>query len=290
MIDSNLITLAKENKKTIESLRRAHDKLIDEIDAEERKKTDAIQDKIYALQDEKREIERKHEQERQELKSNKETAETELYEPQRKLNRIMEFMEVAQEKHDLDFSVYEWDYAKDKNGYSDYSKDKIKIPYKPFATIRENEYISLKAFIVKNRKPTNKFSLVVVGRSIFARRDNKIFDNPYSYGYWFNSERDNTKYGVKDAPTEEILKAYFEKSKEKILKDFLAQHEKAEEEYKEVLQVCNTAEWRRAYLEHKKWYYENCYSHGTETKEYKAIVRELKKFDIKKETDKQVTL
>ncbi len=194
--------------------------------------------------------------------------------------RVISFMGIIKDKDkNLNFEVYYYDYPKDKKGEKDYSKEREKIPYKEIATIKNDEYALIKVFITDNRKPKNKFSLIVVGKTIFNA--DVLKRRHYGYGIDCLSNGDNIKQTLKDMPTKEELLTYFEKHKSNILKEYLEEHKKAEQEYIEAIEKTkDNKKWEIAYYEDLKDYYENHYCRGTETKEYKEVIKKLK--DLKK--------
>ena len=143
----------------------------------------------------------------------------------------------------------------------------------------ENNYAAIKVFIINNRKPKNKYSLIVAGNTIFDN-DTLNIKIPYSYGVDCYEKNANIFFRIKDAPNKEDLTVYFNKNKAKILKDFLIEHKKAEAEFEEIKKMTiNNKEWEIIYLEEKKYYYENNVCRGTETQEYKEIIKKLKELN-----------
>lgn len=192
--------------------------------------------------------------------------------------RILNLMEVIKETRNLGLSepkVYHYDYIRNKEGSIE-STDKVKFYYTPIGVLCNDDYKKLFVYIVNNSKPTNKFSLVVVGNSKFNK---EIIELPYSYGFDAHTEDANIQGNIQDKPTEEELKEYFVRNQKRMLKSFLTKHALIEAEYLEVEKETDTKEWKLAYLENKKDYYENHYSGGIETKEYKEVVKEIEKLD-----------
>lgn len=198
--------------------------------------------------------------------------------------RILIFVEMHKGERDTSFKVYNFDYPRDETGEVirvqrgnclDYP-DKIEIPYIPMATIKDDKYAKIQAFIVDNDKPKNKYSLIVVGKSIFQEELFKGSRHPYWYGYGCHVSNNNIIIGLQDRPTKEELISYFEKNKAKTLKDYLEEHRQIEKEYEETIRQTDNKEWELAYWENQKDYYENHYSHGTETEEYKKVLKKIK--------------
>ena len=199
--------------------------------------------------------------------------------------RILTFMEISKDGQDTNFEVCKFDYPRDEKGevirvlegncwcYP----ERIEIPYESLATLKNDKYAKIQAFIVENNKPKNKYSLIIVGKSIFRE---KLFSNKLDYPYWYGlrcrTSCNNIAVGVKDRPTKEELVAYFEKNRDKMLKDYFEEHQQIEKEYEEIIEQTANRRWELAYWEDKKDYYENHYVNGTETKEYKAVLKKLK--------------
>ena len=194
--------------------------------------------------------------------------------------RILKFMDIEKEK-ELNPLVYFYDYPKDEKGEVIRTKEgnypeKEKQYIDPIETIKNDEFAKISVFICGNRKPKNKYTLCVIGSTILNEDLLKV---PYSYGLDVHTDNANIRSWIRDAPNKKELVTYLEKNKDKILKDFLEEHEKTQEEYKEALEITNCKEWKIAYWENKKDYYENHYSNGTETPEYKAVLKKLKELN-----------
>ena len=185
-------------------------------------------------------------------------------------SRIMQLMEIHKEEHDLKFRVYVY-----KGGsYPNYITD----DYKPIDTIKDDKYAKIQAFIVKDeKKPKNKFALIIVGKSIFNCCDGRLIDLPHYYGQPCHTNYENISLSITNRPLEDTLKKYYNRNKHKILKEFLEEHKKLEQEYETVIKATNTLEWELAYWENKKDDYENHYSRGTEMDEYKEVLKNIEK-------------
>jgi len=178
-----------------------------------------------------------------------------------------------------DYSVYKYDYLKLENGSSDIEKGKQKTFYKPLFELENNEFLNMNLFITKNRKPKNKYSLIVVGKTFFCDNfggsNNLLNTNVYEYGLNIHTDNANIKINIKDFPTFKQAEQYAEKNKEKILKIFREEHNNLIFEYKDVIENTNSTDWKIAVLEDGKHYYEKCYSNGKEEPQYKEIIKEL---------------
>ncbi len=105
-----------------------------------------------------------------------------------------------------------------------------------------DDYLKVKAFIIGNRKPKNKYSLIVVGKSIFPE---EIIKYPYGYGMGINNwgHYFALQEVVKESASVDDLKAYYGKRKDAILKDTITEYEKVKAEYEEAKQVYTMADF-----------------------------------------------
>lgn len=218
-------------------------------------------DKINKLESEKYELEQNFDNQMKAL----ETDNKELVKPLQDIcsqyERVMEFIRIKKETGILPELVA-----------NNRGKEIILLD-KPFT----NEYINVYAYVYENRKPKNKYSLALCAVSIFT---SEMLG--YRWGSiqpYFECHTGNVfEFDVKDAPTKNELIEFYNKKGGNSLWN-LAKFEEVVKEYENVLTECNTTEWEREYLLHQKYYYENNYSGGTETPEYKAVVKQLKKFN-----------
>jgi hypothetical protein len=140
-----------------------------------------------------------------------------------------------------------------------FDRKSLEIPDGAFEIISDDEYKKIGIFILKNRKPVNKFSLTLIGESFFQ--------------YRFTERSERT---LKDAPSEEILLAWWKENKANFLDHYLKHHAELEEKYREAIRLYGFKKWKMAYLRHMKDYYENHYSHGTDTEMYKGVLECMK--------------
>ncbi len=221
-------------------------------ESEERKKED-IQQKIYnkyqekkwALEDRVREIEKTCEKQREvvENKFKKVKAEIDL--------KAQPYHDVITETEDM-FNLI--------GVYLSDRPENLEIQEGAFEIISDDEYKKIGIFILNNRKPVNKFSLTLLGISLFQYRFGGI-----------RSERT-----LKDASSEEILLKWWEKNKADILDPYLKYHAELEEKYREAIRLYGFKKWKMAYLRHMKDFYENHYSHGIDTEMYKGVLECVK--------------
>lgn len=152
-------------------------------------------------------------------------------------------------------------------------KHREKILYKPIDIIADDKFKFIATYIIDNHnKPINKYSLIIAGNSIF---NNQVMPLKVDYIH-DTSENTCLIIQIKDSSSKEALIEWYKKNFKnkctpKILKDFLT----AQKEYQEAKDLYNESEWSFAFLKYQKNYYEHEYSRGTETIEYKKVVRQL---------------
>lgn len=271
----DLLDICKKNNKEISILKSKKEKQEENNSKEENK----LQEKYLELESNLREkkskelqvINKKEEREYRDYNKKIES----LSEPLKIKDKVISFIRINNETKNYSIKtpeVYEYDYLRSPQGFIE--GDKQKIFYNPLIVLVDDDFKKVLLYSTNNRKPKNKFSLIAVGSSIFS--DKKLIKIPYSYGLNANIDNSNIRTLIKDFPTEEELKEYLNKNKKRILKDFLVEHEKIEKEYKDLEPLFDSKEWKIAFLEDEKDYYENRYSHGTETEEYKKVCNKLK--------------
>jgi len=143
-------------------------------------------------------------------------------------NRILEFLKLTPQ--DLTMSDDEV-----KPGYCA-EKYQESLGY-----LYDGSYLKIKAFIIGNRKPKNKYSLILVGRSLFSKN---IIEYPYSYGIDLNCKRNfHLLLVVKDGDSISALQEYYTKRQPSILKETIAKHEEVVAEYEEAKQAYSLEEF-----------------------------------------------
>jgi hypothetical protein len=136
----------------------------------------------------------------------------------------------------------------------------------------ERDYLILSVRIDTSGKPVNKYSLKILGFS-------PIVIYGHSYGHSYNGY-------LKDYSDKEELKRYWERNKEKKLKNILEKYEEEEKNYKEFLEKYkNDEKFVKLWLLKKKGYYEGNYSREKETEEYAEIIKKL--LDLSRGREKQ---
>lgn len=193
-----------------------------------------------------------------------------------KVQRILKVMDIIKENPTV--TTPEVYYYTDRDEFGNYISNKRKIYTHPIKILRKDLYSIFNLYIVPNRKPKNKYSLIIRGYTIFGDLIGRMH---WGYTPRINETSCNFYTTVKDAPTEKYLVSYAENNISKIkgtipdtIDDLILDYEEAKELLKDI-------RWQIKYLEHKKYYYENHYSRGTETEEYKEIMKQLKQLTTK---------
>jgi hypothetical protein len=114
-----------------------------------------------------------------------------------KVERILNFLKLGMRKRDIDF---------DENEIKNYRDRYIEH----LGVVYQDEFIKLVALIAENSRPKNKYSLCVVGKSIFSEKDLTF---GYCYGLDLNISGNGFDIAVlfRHAPTVEELKRHFSK-------------------------------------------------------------------------------
>lgn len=156
--------------------------------------------------------------------------------------------------------VYTYSDYDNSGSYIGRNANKKVLP--PIEMLADDNMKRVGLFIMPNKKPLNKYSLTLAFR--YSLPTNIIKTSPGRQD-WIT---------LKDFPTEKALMAYYGKARAKLIETYVTPYIAAEKEYTEAIETFKDPAWRLAYMLHKKHYYEKHYSHGTDTKEYKAILKE----------------
>lgn len=166
-------------------------------------------------------------------------------------------------------------------------KDLTLEPYSRYGTVEEvstlidNEYLNLRVFIYNNKKPKNKYTICIAGKSFFWNRE--LTKYPYSYSCRLDwpSISPSILIELKDASSVEELILWWEKNKKRSFWNE-KEHNELVNLYKWTLENCNTYEWELEYLLYKKRYYEERVYRGTEKPEYEEILKALNELEKRK--------
>jgi hypothetical protein len=169
-------------------------------------------------------------------------------------------------------------YYTDRDELGNYTSNKRMIYRHPIKMLRRDQYSIFNLYIVSNGKPKNKYSLIIRGYTIFG---DLVGRNSWGYLPGINESHCNFYITVKDAPTEKFLVSYAEKNLSKIKNMIPDSIDDLIRDYKEAEELLKDIRWQIKYLEYKKDYYKNYYHNGTETKEYKEIIKQLNELTTK---------
>lgn len=147
-----------------------------------------------------------------------------------------------------------------------------KIVYEPFEVIIDDEYKTISAYIINNNKPVNKYTLAIIGNTVF---NGEVMELKYDHSIPGTSNNANIAILIKSASSKENLIEWYLKKCSKQITEMLNKFNIAQREYKEAKRLYKEKEWQIAFLKHRKFYYEHHYSHGTDTDEYKEIIDQL---------------
>lgn len=242
----------------------------------ETKKSDIqfkYREKIYELERERNNVIETISKEAKERTDTLETEVKQLSVVVDEVQRILRFQEIF--KTGIHKSTPEVYYYSDRDPQGNYLPNKRKVLIAPVKSLIDDKYNTFNLYIVPNGKPVNKFSLVIRGYTIFG----DILNN-HRFGYVrsISETNCNVSMGVKDALSERALFEYMNRPQnmKKIMELLPQDLNKLGEEYEKAVKLLEQKEWQIFYLQDKKSYYENHYSHGTETPEYAEILKALK--------------
>jgi len=167
-------------------------------------------------------------------------------------------------------------YYSDKDLNGNYIPNKRKVPIPPIKSLVDDKYTNILLFILPNRKPVKKYSLVIWGNTIFGD-----VPNAFSRGYvsGIQDADCNIKILVKDAVSKAELTEYANNPKNlsKLLSMIPPTLPQLATEFEEAKVLIQDKDWKIAYLRSKILYYEEDYHRGTEQPEYAALQKELAK-------------
>lgn len=224
---NELVSAYRESEKQISSISRESDEFKENKEEEIQDVGEVYEPKIDALKQERDEKIREIEGGIESREKESEEKINELHRNIEKVERILSFLKPTHR-------TAEWvDFDEDKvEACRDYHIEKI-------GTFYRDECIKIVAYIVENGKPKNKYSLAIVGRSVFREEQIEGWEhcvksyglNIYTDGFF------DVETNITDRPTIEEVKAYYEKNKEKILKSQLEQYQEVKKEYLDVLKT-----------------------------------------------------
>ena len=161
----------------------------------------------------------------------------------------------------------------DRDEAGNYILERRKVTLDPFTVMPSNKYLASAIYVVENGKPVNKYTLVVAYSTIFL---GDIFKTGWAYIPKINTEHGTVMMLLREGPDKDKLIEWYKKNGlSKEVQEVFDRHAELEKAYEEAIKLYDSKEWQKGYLQWKKKYYEEGYSHGIETPEYKAICKEL---------------
>jgi hypothetical protein len=157
-----------------------------------------------------------------------------------------------------------------RNAKGDY--ERRQIFYTPIDTIAQDQYKDIQVFIVRTKKPTNKYALTIQGRSIF--KDEKLTDILPRRNEYINGLHENTNIRLilKEASTIEALQKWYARNKAGLLKDFLIKHADFEVQYEAARAFFKSTEWKILYIENLR---ERYHQFDNEYEDYTTLIKIL---------------
>ena len=271
----------KQYRNAIKEIRRLNDaieKKAKERDLKEHHlKYDVYRPKIIALE---KELSEETNKVATEFEAFKEKQEQEIAPNQKVIQGTKDILSLIETSFNLRHLSVELYAYQDKDDQGNYYRDannnyeRRQIFYTPIDTIAQDQYKNIQVFIVKTKKPTNKYALTIQGQSIF--KDEKLTDilprrNEYINGL---NENTNIRFVLKKAPSVEVLQEWYDKNKTRdLLKDFFIKHANLELEYEAARALFKSPEWKILYIENLRDVQTH---HGDdEYEDYTALIRTL---------------
>jgi len=239
-----LLKKARKDEKEIERLNKERTDFLEKLKKKRRKIERRYNNQIYKIEEKIRKEIYKIDKiiDKEKEKYDKEISEK--YESITKLNRIFTFFRIIENEK--------------------FEKDTPRGEI--IETIRDDDFAKICAYISENYKPVNKYSLRLAIYCFFSWTNLKDFDNIIS-SYYKNS--------IIDKPTKEKAIEYWNKNKKNLIKPIMEKIDSLILEYKEAVELYKIKDFKIAYLEKEKEYYEKEYFGGTKTKEYHNIIVKL---------------
>jgi phosphoglycolate phosphatase-like HAD superfamily hydrolase len=258
----------KELCKSAEKICRATAKDINTLEY------DVYRDKIHAIEKERDDkinlIKAKKDAEIAKLDKEIEEQRVVVKEVERIYNLIDVYRDNLKEPFKPEVCLYTYS---DRDEQGNYISDRRKVTLEAFATLGLGKYIASSVYVAENGKPVNKYTLVVAFSTIFNQ---DVFKTNWSYIHNINKEHGTVMIPLKEGPDKDKLIEWYRKNGlPKDVQDRFNEHASLEKAYDEAIKLYDSKEWKKGYLQWKKKYYEEDYSHGIETPEYKAICEEL---------------
>lgn len=275
----NLLMKSRKARKAIEDIRKEERAARAEKTQAKRAVTDDYYDRIRTLENKRdnvlEAIQKKYDEFAKVLDAQIEEESVVV----KKVDRLFELMTVAKSEAesptDLKPAVYHYTDRDERGNYLGWN-NRRRVYYPSIGVVMDSPYQRIEAFIVDTGKPVNKYALVLFGVTIFAQMGKLKLEIPYAYGLKCHSDS-SMSMTLKEAPDKKSLELWYQKNGAKKIDEYLSKHKEFEQEYERAKELLKQKQWQVAHLEHLKDYYEHGYHRGTETDEYKVVMKELKK-------------
>ena len=116
----------------------------------------------------------------------------------------------------------------------------------PLDMIYSDPWLKIKAFILENKKPVNKYTLCLFGRCLFTTRNDRrrLLKFPHDYGVPGNHTDQQISVPQKDFPTVKAAEACFEKNKQNLLTSFIKEYKEVKETYQKIITTYTLKDFR----------------------------------------------
>ncbi len=256
----------------VDALDEEKDKVKEIMTSEIQKVDQDYRDRVWDLEHEKRDKVQKLESARDEFIAGMDAKIAEHYTLVKRVQRVLECFRMETGKNltiadTVDLNQYAFQYQ-ESLGY-----------------LLDDDLLKIKLFIVGNRKPKNRFTLAVIGRSIFGE---PLIKFPMGYGLDISSlhVRNSFEQALRDAASAEELKDYVARHRDDILKPVIDEYRQLKAEYVSNLATYQLSDfeklitWRCPDCNNFKTVYEGdcyrdepqCYRHDPYVKMGKTLV------------------
>jgi hypothetical protein len=251
---TDLIRNFQKAKETSEKISNKMDHIRIETDKQCQKVKWFYQDKIYALEQERdRQVDILTTKSSKEIEYLKNEAEK-SHQILNNVDRLFSFMKLFIEGFSVDEPEVYY--------YSELERRRIFVS--PIATLKEDAYCKFRLYILPNRKPKNKFSLIIYGTApLLGAKD------PFRAKFKFNEKCNVSK---------EALVKYYQRNEARIKARLPTNLDELAADYEKAVKLFQDDAWKSLYLEDQKYYYEERVSRGVNSPEYRDIIKLIKHF------------
>jgi hypothetical protein len=264
---SNLIKEFYDAIETVDRINNEKEKAREAINSQKSTIKDFYREAIYAL-------ERKRDEELSDLDEKKEAQLTALeskgssfYATITKMERIIKFIHLYVSQGPVitaEVPTVSYSTNRDDEGNYLFGSDRREVIVKPVETIRNDQYNQIHLYIIPNKKPVNKFSLVIRGNCSLQGDD--------SWGRSWG----RIAIALKDAPSEKVLLGYMKRNLGKIKgKIDMVLLDQLQAEYETSVALFARPVWKTFYFERRMYHYKHGVTIG-EYKDYQALYAQSK--------------